>query len=122
MIDREKAIAELQEYHDREWTDERKQGIPARDERRRITGNALELLKEQEPVDMVPEGGGRSWWLVCEECHGAVDSSDKFCRHCGKLFKRRKNGCDGCTNKGGEDCPLSLGCDRDVFCPNGKLR
>ena len=47
-IDRDKAIAELQEYHDREGTDERKQGVPARDERRRITGNALDLLKEQE--------------------------------------------------------------------------
>lgn len=29
------------------------------------------------------EGGGNSWWNVCPECHGAVDLSDRFCRHCG---------------------------------------
>ena len=87
-----------------------------------LAKDAAALLKEQEPVDMVPEGGGPSWWLVCTECHGAVDSSDKFCRHCGRPFKQQKKSkCDGCVYKGGEDCPQSLEIRGDVFCPNGKL-
>lgn len=32
------------------------------------------------------EGGGSTWWYVCEECHTAVDSGDQYCRHCGGLF------------------------------------
>ena len=48
MADREKVISDLQEYHDREWTDERIGGVHARDERKRITGEVLALLKEQE--------------------------------------------------------------------------
>ena len=51
MLDRENVIRELQEYHDRSWTDERFGGTAARNERRRITGNALELLKEYEELE-----------------------------------------------------------------------
>ena len=40
-------IQELQEYHDREWTDERMDGANGRNERKRVTGNALEVIKEQ---------------------------------------------------------------------------
>lgn len=47
MADIEKVIAELQEFHDRDWTDERT--YPAtRKTRKRVTGNALELLKSQQ--------------------------------------------------------------------------
>lgn len=70
-----------------------------------------ELLKAQEPVDMEIEGGGHSWWYVCEECRGSVDTSDRFCRHCGRPFKNRK--CAGCK----DDCPQT----RNFVCPNGKL-
>ena len=48
--------------------------------------DALELLKEREPVEKEIEGGGTSWWHVCKECHGAVDQSDHFCKHCGRPF------------------------------------
>ena len=50
MPDREKVISDLQEYHDREWTDERMGGVHAREERKRITGDALALLKEQQEI------------------------------------------------------------------------
>ena len=37
-----------------------------------------------EPVPVEIEGGGRSWWYVCGECHTAIDPGDKFCRQCGR--------------------------------------
>jgi len=81
-----------------------------------------ELLKEQkEPVDIEIEGGGSTWWHVCGECQGAVDNNDRFCRHCGRQFKQKKSGCNGCTYKGGEDCPLNYMTDGNFFCPNGTL-
>lgn len=82
---------------------------------------ALELIKEQEPADIEMEGGGSTWWYVCGECHGAVDSSDLFCRHCGRPFRKKKNGCDGCTYKGSNDCALRLKDSENIYCPNGKL-
>jgi hypothetical protein len=94
-IDRDKAIAELQEYHDREWTDERKQGVPARDERRRITGNALDLLKEQEatwveyPECLKYENAYSTDHIVCSACQYVFSTIDNcteefmHCPHCG---------------------------------------
>ena len=52
--------------------------------------DALELLKEQEPVEPELEGGGSSWWHVCGECHGTIDSSDNFCKHCGRRIRHEK--------------------------------
>ena len=52
--------------------------------------DALELLKDQEPVEPELEGGGSSWWNVCGECHGAIDVSDNFCKHCGRRIKHEK--------------------------------
>ena len=48
-------------------------------------GDAKRILKllEREQVKPEIEGGGCSWWYVCSECHGAIDSHDRFCRHCG---------------------------------------
>lgn len=46
-----------------------------------------ELITCAEPVETEVEGGGSSWWYVCEECHGPVDRSDNYCRHCGRRFK-----------------------------------
>lgn len=37
-----------------------------------------------EPVKAELEGGGSSWWHVCGECHGAIDSGDRYCRYCGR--------------------------------------
>lgn len=49
---------------------------------------AENLLKEHKPVEIELEGGGYTWWHVCSECHGAVDTSDLYCRHCGRPFIR----------------------------------
>jgi hypothetical protein len=62
MPDREKVIAELQEYHDREWTDERMDGLRERNIRKRVTGNALALLQEQENASK------RNPVIVCPHC------------------------------------------------------
>ena len=49
-----------------------------------------ELLKEQDPVEPELEGGGSTWWHVCGECHGAIDVSDNFCKHCGRRIRHEK--------------------------------
>lgn len=82
---------------------------------------AEELLEKQKPVDIELEGGGSSWWYVCGECHATVDDGDRFCRHCGRPFRKKKSACDGCSYKGWEDCPLNYMSDRNFICPNGRL-
>lgn len=52
----------------------------------------LELAEAEDillspPTHAEIEGGGHSWWYVCGECHGAIDNSDSFCRHCGRKVK-----------------------------------
>ena len=51
---------------------------------RRIQMTEEETWPEAE-VDL--EGGGHSWWYVCEECHGEVNPGQKVCLTC----KRRLN-------------------------------
>jgi hypothetical protein len=46
-----------------------------------------EIVAIAEPVEKEIEGGGSTWWYVCSECHGTVDNSDKYCKHCGRKFK-----------------------------------
>ena len=48
-----------------------------------------EMFQKEIPQEIEIEGGGNSWWYVCPECHGAVDLSDKFCRHCGLRITSR---------------------------------
>ena len=48
---------------------------------------AITELKKQIPQEMELEGGGTTWFYVCPECHGAIDSKDRFCRHCGQAVK-----------------------------------
>lgn len=86
-----------------------------------IAKSAIELLKDQEAVEMEIEGGGASWWYVCEECHGPVDYYDSFCRHCGRPFKKKKSACDGCEYKGSDDCIQGQPGSENAYCPNGKL-
>ena len=50
----------------------------------------VELLKEQDPVEPELEGGGYNWWHVCGECHGAIDASDNYCKHCGRRIKHEE--------------------------------
>ena len=50
--------------------------------------NAMELLKEQEPVEpYVKHDNDGSWYYVCGACHEAIDYKDRFCRHCGRAVK-----------------------------------
>lgn len=51
-----------------------------------LIDETLALLKEKEPVHMEIEGGGSTWWYVCEECHASVSPGDRFCRQCGRPF------------------------------------
>lgn len=50
----------------------------------KLIDETIELLKEQDPVPAELEGGGSNWWNVCGECHGLINSSDNYCRHCGR--------------------------------------
>lgn len=40
-----------------------------------------------EEAEVEIEGGGWSWWFVCEECHAAVDPTQKTCPVCGRRLK-----------------------------------
>ena len=55
--------------------------------RSKMIREAAEALRRNIPQKMEIEGGGSSWWYVCPECHGAIDSQDRFCRHCGQAVK-----------------------------------
>ena len=55
-----------------------------------VNRNAEEQLKRLIPVKREMEGGGSTWFYVCEECHGPVDSRDGFCRHCGRPLEDEK--------------------------------
>ncbi len=48
---------------------------------------AAEALGRNIPQEKETEGGGSTWFLVCPECHGAVDPKDNFCRCCGQALK-----------------------------------
>ena len=45
------------------------------------------LANYKQPVEPELEGGGSNWWHVCGECHGWINSSDSYCRHCGRRIK-----------------------------------
>ena len=46
-----------------------------------------ELTERAKPQQIEMEGGGSTWWYVCPECHGPIDSKDHFCRHCGQAVE-----------------------------------
>ena len=52
-----------------------------------VAKKAAEELKKMIPKEMELEGGGKAWWYVCPECHGAIDRKDSWCRHCGQAVK-----------------------------------
>ena len=45
---------------------------------------AEDAVRRLTPVKRDPEGGGGSWFAVCEECRGQVGELDQYCRHCGR--------------------------------------
>ena len=52
-----------------------------------ILTDALELLKEQEPIEAKTMGESKShgsWWFACGACGHAIDIEDNFCRECGR--------------------------------------
>jgi len=52
----------------------------------RVT-DALELLKEQEPVHVQKRELAHMWFWCCGSCGVAITKGDKFCRMCGKSVK-----------------------------------
>ena len=55
-----------------------------------ICEDAAEQLQRNIPQVMELEGGGNSWWFLCPECRGDVNSGDLFCRGCGQALKALK--------------------------------
>ena len=54
----------------------------------RLIRDAMDLLKEQEPVEPVIGGNQNScWYFICSRCQLAIDKGDKYCRHCGRAVK-----------------------------------
>jgi predicted amidophosphoribosyltransferase len=39
-------------------------------------------MKENEKASVDLEGGGLTWWYVCEECRTEVHTEDKICPGC----------------------------------------
>ena len=44
-------------------------------------------FKEEEATPAEMEGGGSTWWIVCGACHGAIDTNDHYCKHCGRKVR-----------------------------------
>lgn len=65
------------------WEDEEMQQRAARLNRAIDT-----VMVHFKPVQAELEGGGSNWWYVCEECRGAIDSSDSWCKHCGRPVEK----------------------------------
>lgn len=39
-------------------------------------------MENEKTVEVEIEGGGITWWFVCEECHAAVDPKQEYCPVC----------------------------------------
>lgn len=48
-----------------------------------LLGKAAKQIEGRKKVHAEIEGGGATWFFVCDECHTAIDTYDKFCRQCG---------------------------------------
>ena len=42
------------------------------------------IMEEGQTAEVEMEGSGHNWFFVCGECHTALNSTDKFCRQCGR--------------------------------------
>ena len=64
-------------------------GDKVKDWQREIMENGaperLDFKEEGTPAEI--EGGGSTWWIVCGECRGPIDTNDHYCKHCGKKVK-----------------------------------
>jgi len=84
MADRKEVMSWLEGLTDEDW-----RRYHSDSEVRTIAKAALELLKEQEPVEPGKErcGTGVTWWYVCGSCLTAINPNDKYCHECGKPVK-----------------------------------
>ena len=83
MIDREKTIRDLETigaWHTHHYE-------PFHYECAETIHNALELLKEQEPVKPRFVDGKRNHFIKCGKCNLDLMSNMKFCPRCGKEIK-----------------------------------
>ena len=91
MDDREKVVSELQSAL--EWCQPEDNPNGSIAVKIWAVRDAVELLKEPEAVAPYVTGNGESfetaknWWYECGNCNKPIDSTDKFCRHCGRLVK-----------------------------------
>lgn len=46
--------------------------------------DAVSEIRKRIPVPAELEGGGRTWWEVCGDCHGIINQADNYCKHCGR--------------------------------------
>lgn len=51
------------------------------------TKTAKKVMERMRPVRRDQEGGGGSWFALCEECRGQVGQHDAYCRHCGRALE-----------------------------------
>lgn len=52
-----------------------------------ILKDAVELLKEQEPVHIQKREFAHMWFWCCGSCGVAITEGDRFCRMCGRAVK-----------------------------------
>ena len=82
MPDREKVIRAVETCFD-SWIDKhRDMGLDVHGVER-LKREALELLKEQEPVRPIRL---ENWWQ-CPSCSGNIVANMKYCPRCGKAVK-----------------------------------
>ena len=57
-----------------------------------------QFMQEQEPLEPVVFGNGKTfeeaatWWYGCPVCKKPVDTTDNFCRKCGRALIWQKDG------------------------------
>lgn len=57
-----------------------------------------QFMQEQEPLEPVVFGNGKTfeeadtWWYGCPVCKNPVDTTDNFCRKCGRALVWKKGG------------------------------
>ena len=93
MTDRKQEAIEIQKLlleaarKDREIAEENPETSGFFNSMSELMDTAARAMNSVIPQKMEIEGGGQSWWYVCPECHGAIDRSDHFCRHCGQAVE-----------------------------------
>ena len=46
-----------------------------------LVNTVIDMVERNKPEEVDIEGGGTTWWYVCGDCHGAIDTRDSYCRH-----------------------------------------